>query len=432
MDATPLATFRQATYRSCTRSGAALFELVDALLTHPGARSFVELSEAPSCQRRWCSCYAALQDGQIERVALRRAFAAALPRPGGDERLVLGLDSSPIQRPEAHTAPDRTLVYCPNLPRGARPVRPGWQCSTVVAVPDPVSSWTSVLDNQRIPSTATATPIGHQHLRALLPLLPVRPLLVADGHYGCTAWVAATADLPCDQLLRTRRDRVLYFPAPPPTGKRGAPRKDGPRFQGSDPTTHGTPDGHWAGPDAQGQQVSVTWWGNLHLKACRTGRVTAMRLIRHDARATARAPRESWFWWLGGPLPTAPMLPRYYARRFGVEHGDRFQKQVLLWDAPRVRTPAQFQRWSALVASAHNQLTLARPLVTVTHRPWEATATPATPSQVRRAMPRILAQVGPPARPPPPRGTSPGRRAGSAVRRAQRQPVLRKTAKGHR
>lgn len=432
MDATPLATFRQAVYQSCTRSGDALFELADALLPHPGPRSFVELSEAPSCQRRWCSFYAALQDGQIDRAALRRALAASLPLPAAGARLVLGLDSSPIHRPEAHTAPDRTLVYCPNLPRGARPVRPGWQYSTVVAVPDPVSSWTYVLDNLRIPSTDTATTIGIQQLRALLPLLPVRPLLVADGHYGCTAWVAATADVPCDQRLRTRRDRVLYYPAPPPTGKRGAPKKDGPRFQGSDPTTHGTPDGHWAGLDAQGQRVSVTWWGNLHLKACRAVRVTVIRIIRHDAKATARDPRESWFWWLGGLLPSAPLLPRYYARRFGMEHGYRFQKQVLLWDVPRVRTPEQFQRWSDLVAMAHNQLTLARPLVTVTHRPWEAKTKPATPPQVRRAMPRILAQVGTPARSPQPRGKSPGRRAGTAVRRAQRHPVLRKTAKGRR
>jgi len=432
MDATTLVGFRQATYRSCIRSADALCEVVDALLTHPGARSFVELSEAPSCRRRWCSGYAALQDGQIDRAALRRAFAVALPLPATGERLVLALDSSPIHRPEAHTAPDRTLVYCPNLPRGARPVRPGWQCSTVVAVPDPVSSWVYVLDNQRIPSDETATTLGDQQLRAVLPLLAVRPLLVADGHYGATAWVAATADLACDQLLRTRRDRVLYRPAPPPTGKRGAPRKDGARFQGSDAATHGAPDGHWDGADAQGRPVSVSWWGGLHLKACRAVPIAAIRIVRHDAKATARDPREAWFWWLGGPLPPPEALPRYYARRFSIEHGYKFQKQTLLWEAPRVRTPEQFQRWSDLVAIAHNHLVLARPLATVTHRPWEAKTRPVTPQQVRRAMPRILAQVGTPVRPPRPRGKSPGRPPGVPVKRAQRQPVLRKADKRRR
>jgi hypothetical protein len=429
VDATTLATFRQAVYRSFTRSGDALFELIDALLTHPGARSFVELSEAPSCRRRWCSGYAALQDGRVDRPALRRAFAAALPPPPAGERLVLGLDSSAIHRPAAHTFPDRTLVYCPNLPRGARPVRPGWQFSTVAALPDPVSSWTYVLDNQRIPSAETATTVGDQQLRALLPLLAARPIVVADGHYGCTAWVAAAAALPCDQLLRTRRDRVLYRPAPPRTGRRGAPRKDGPRFQGSDPATHGTPDGHWDGADARGQRVSVTCWGGLHLKACRQAAITAVRIVRQGATGGARDPREAWFWWLGGPLPPLAALPHLSARRFGLEHGYKCDKQHLLWDAPRVRTPAQFERWTDLVAAAHNHLALARPLVAVTHRPWEARAKPATPQQARRAMPRILPRLGTPAAPPRPRGKSPGRAAGTPVKRAARHPVLRKRAK---
>src|SRR5213078_447587 len=108
----------------------------------------------------------------------------------------------------------------------------------VVALPAPVSSWVYVLDNARIPSAETATAIGAAQMRALLPLPAPRPILVADGHYGCAAWVAATAALPRDQLLRTRRDRVLYRPAPPRPGRRGAPRRDGPRFQGSDPATH--------------------------------------------------------------------------------------------------------------------------------------------------------------------------------------------------
>ena len=35
-----------------------------------------------------------------------------------------------------------------------------------------------------------------------------------------------------------------------------------------------------------------------------------------------------------------------YALRFGQEHGYRFDKQGLLWDEPRLRTPEQFERWS--------------------------------------------------------------------------------------
>ncbi len=78
--------------------------------------------------------------------------------------------------------------------------------------------------------------------------------------------MAATAALPCDQLLRAKRTAVLYRPAPPRTGKRGAPKKDGARFQGSDPATHGAPDAEWAGTDDRGQAISVACWANLHLK----------------------------------------------------------------------------------------------------------------------------------------------------------------------
>jgi len=426
MDFTPLPTFRQEAYRCFRRAADALFEVVDALLTEDRARSFVELSQAPSCQRQWPSLYAALSDGRIDRAALRRLFVRTLPRPVAGTRLVLGLDTSPIHRPAAPTLADRTLVYSPNLPAGTTPVRPGWSFSTVAVLPDPPSSWTYVLDNARVPSTATATTVGARQLATLLPLLAERPLLLGDGHYGSAAWVVATARLPCDQLLRTKRDRVLYRPAPPRTGKRGAPKKDGARFKGSDPTTHGSPDAEWAGTDAAGHALTVTAWTGLHLKSCRDVAITVLRVTRAGAAGTARDPHESWFWWLGGDLPPLATVPNLYARRFGLEHGDRFDKQALLWEAPRLRTPARFQRWTDLVALAHNHLVLARPQATVSHRPWEAITRPVTPPQVRRAMGRILVQVGTPARPPRPRGKSPGRAPGTVVPPAPRYPVIRK------
>jgi hypothetical protein len=304
-------------------------------------------------------------------------------------------------------------------------VRPGWQFATVAVLPSPVSSWTYLLDNQRVPSDGTATTVGARQLADLLPLLPERPLLLGDGHYGSAAWVQATAGLPCDQLLRTKRDRVLYRPAPPRTGKRGAPKKDGARFKGSDPTTHGSPTTQWTGTDAAGQAVTVTAWTDLHLKTCREVAIAVLRITRTEATDSPRDPREAWFWWLGGALPPLEALPGLYARRFGPEHGYRFDKQDLLWAAPRLRTPAQFQRWTDLVALAHNHLIVARPWAAITHRPWDAATRPVTPAQVRRSMRRILPQVGTPARAPRPRGKSPGRAPGTVVPPAARHPVIR-------
>jgi len=82
-------------------------------------------------------------------------------------------------------------------------------------------------------------------------------LLLLDRHYRCARWVLATADLAVDQLSRARRDHVLYRPAPPRTGQRGRPVRDGPRFQGSAPTTHGLPAATWSGRDVHNRPLSL-------------------------------------------------------------------------------------------------------------------------------------------------------------------------------
>jgi len=441
---TALSAYRRALYACFTRARDALFDLCDALATDPGARSFVALSQAPCFQRQWPSVYEALEDGRIERSALRALFQDTAPRPAAGTRQVLALDSSPIARPYARTAPDRTLVHVPAagqvLPPHTVPVRPGWAFSTLVVVPPAPSSWTHILDNQRIPSDQTALTVGAAQLAALVPTCTqeeeqeadgaepgVRPLLLADGSYGTAGWVEATADLALDQLVRAASTRVLYRAAPPPTGKAGAPRKDGDRFKGSDPATHGEPDAAWTGLDARGQEVTVRCWGGLHRKECRHIPITAVCLTRPAATNAKGDLRETWFWWLGGrPLPPLADLARLYPRRFSIEHGYRFDKQDLLWTAPHVRTPAQMERWTDVVAAVHNEIGLARAQAQAQRLPWENPRRPLSPRQVRRVLARIIALEGTPAAPPRPRGKSPGRAGGAVVRRAPRHPVIRK------
>jgi hypothetical protein len=238
--------------------------------------------------------------------------------------------------------------------------------------------------------------------------------------------VRETALLKLDQLIRARRDQVLYRSPPPRSGKRGAPAKDGPRFKGSEPTTHGEPDADWVGQDAHGQPVQVTCWSEMHLRKVRTVSITVVRIVRARARGSKREPREAWFWWVGGALPELAELAGLYPRRYGQEHGYRFDKQDLLWADVRVRTPEQMERWSDVVAIVHNQLVLAAPRVEVERRPWESRVRKASPRQVRRAMGRVIAQVGTPARAPQRRGKAPGRAKGAVVKRAERHAVVRK------
>ena len=97
MDYTILEVYRHNLYHTCFRRAAdALFDVCDALLTDVVARSFVELSQAPSFRRAWPSLYEALEDGQIDRTALIRLFIDMLPLRLVGTRLVLGLDTEPF------------------------------------------------------------------------------------------------------------------------------------------------------------------------------------------------------------------------------------------------------------------------------------------------------------------------------------------------
>jgi hypothetical protein len=173
--------------------------------------------------------------------------------------------------------------------------------------------------------------------------------------------------------------------------------------------------------------VRVSVWDDLHLRKARAVSITAVRIVRAHARDTKRDPRESWFWWLGDALPPLAELATVYPRRFGQEHGYRFDKQDLLWATVRVRTPMQMERWTDVVAAVHNQLVLAREQAEAVRRPWEGNTRAATPRQVRRAMGRIIAQLGTPARRPQPRGKAPGRAAGAVIKQAERYAVIRKS-----
>ncbi|MDQ3921695.1 MAG: hypothetical protein M3248_05005 [Actinomycetota bacterium] len=73
--------------------------------------------------------------------------------------------------------------------------------------------------------------------------------------------------------------------------------------------------------------------------------VEVERLPRGERR---RKPRVMWLWWHApeGIAPDLQLIWRAYARRFEVEHTFRFLKQTLGWSTPRVRHPAQADRWT--------------------------------------------------------------------------------------
>jgi len=420
---------RQQIYRCFERSQDALFNLSDALVSESQARSLPELSLSVFFERRWPSVYEALQDGRINVERLREVFVQALlENKPTDEPIWLGIDSSSMQRLEAESSRDRGMIYMSNMPHATKPVSVGWQFSTLMLLPEQPSSWVGILEQRRIGSDQTAIEVGIEQLRAVLPQMRRRlVILLADRWYATASFVHACHELGCQALIRLKRNRKLYRAAPPRKEKqRGAPCKHGPLFQGSRPETYGPATAEWEGVDEHGKRVVVSCWKGLHFREASLVEVSVIRVQREAARDTKRDPRESWFIWTGQEdIPLEQVRP-WYRKRFSQEHGYRFLKQDLLWTQAHLRTPEQVERWSWIVACACNQLLLAKTLGQAALRPWESTQRAVTPRQVRRVMPSILLQVGTPAPRPKPRGKSSGWPKGRVRTPAPRFPVVRK------
>lgn len=417
---------RHQVYQCYERSADALFELGDALSSEATARSLPELSLSPWFRRTWASVYEALSDGQIDELRWMSVWTTAL-LADHDGSVWISIDSTAIARPEAATSADRGMIYVPNLPHATKPVSVGWQFSTVMLLPDQPSSWGAILSQRRIASCQTAITVGIAQLEALRLQLPSSARLLADRWYATGPFLQACQRLQMPSLLRLKRNRKLYRPAPPhPPGKRGRPRKDGDLFQGSCPETWGEPDTCWKGTDGRGKPLSVQAWNHLHVQQAREVAVTVFRVLREGASDSKRDPRESWFVWVGEQNLPLDEVAESYRRRFSHEHSYRFLKQDLLWTKVHVRTPEQFECWSLVVATAMNQLVLARSLGQASYRPWERRRERVTPRQVRRVMADILPQVGTPAGVPKPRGKSPGRPIGTTVDQPARFDVVRK------
>lgn len=424
-----LRPFRHDVSECFQRSRDALFNTVDALMAETQAKSFPEVSQSLWFERKWPGLYEAFEDRRIDEKRLREIFAHYLPKPDPGKRLWIGIDASSIARPDAITSGDRTAQHVHNLPECKPPITFGWQFSTAVALSDPASSWTYILDQQRVASQTTAIEVAEVQLRRLVPHLPKNALVVLDRGYDANwLWCRCSA-LDIGVLGRLKSNRWLYRPAPAPTGKKGSPRKDGAKLQPNDPTTHGEPDGTWKGTDAKGRPVEATSWKHMHIKQARWLEVTVLQVVRPHATNKERDPRVSWFVWIGDQEADVLQIALGYVLRFGQEHGYRFDKQALLWETPRLRTPEQFERWSPIVAIAHNHPVLARDLVEAEVRPWENKQRKPTPQQVRRGIDKLLPRLGTPARSPHPRGKSKGRSKGAKVKKAERFAVIRKTPK---
>ncbi len=197
MNCNTLKQVRQELYASLERRADALFDLIDALLCESQAKSLAELSLSPQFRRTWTNVYKALQDGKIQvekiRAILVEALLAGKPE---NEPVWIAVDRSNFPRPDAKTSEDRTIIHLSNVPLVKTPIGVGWTFSSIVLIPEQTSSWTPILDQQRITSEQTAIGVAIDQLKALKPLFGTRRIiLLADRWYATPEFLRACYDL---------------------------------------------------------------------------------------------------------------------------------------------------------------------------------------------------------------------------------------------
>jgi hypothetical protein len=421
-----LQQFRQAIYECVfTRARDALFELLDALLVHPGVSSFAELCLAAVFRRQWPSLYAALRDGQLDLDVLERFLAAQVPDAGV---AVYALDTTLWPHPQAKTLGDRQLYP---VHGSGREIVAGHAYSLLSWAAERGTSWALPVSTRRLLPTQTAVAVGVEQVKRLCEVRrEVAPgsqtVIAADGSYGNHRFLGPLKGQPCIVVARLRRDRVL-FRAPEPYRGRGRPPRHGPRFAFKEPATWGEPDECVEGEDAQWGCVRLRRWNGLH---AREDAETAFDVVQIEShREREHPPGPLWVACLGGAEATVEAIWHWYDHRWPIEPAMRFRKEQLHWTRPRFQEEERCDRWTTLVTLAQWELYLARDLVADRPLPWQASQGKKTPGRVRAGVAAVFLGIGTPAVTPQTRGKSPGWPPGRPRERPERHAVIRKSPK---
>lgn len=428
-----LSAFR-AELRTClSRRGDALFELADAMLCTSGpVRSPVELSLEPEFNRQHSSVYDALHHGSVAADRLRRALVARTAAAREGEPLMFAIDTTPLARPDARFADQRTMV----MVRGKGPdvFLPGWNFSVLAGIGWGASSWVDPIEARRLRPTEHHTEVALAQVRALLTDLRATgrwspgdplPLVVFDAGNQGTDLAAELDGLPVQVLVRLRSNRIFHAePAVRERGDRGRPRRHGAQFSLADPTTHQDPDTEQAFDSERYGRVRVRSWRGMHQALSRQGwwsdfpldkdlpivRGTLVQVIVERLPHGKGRHADLWLWHAGPVLTDPALLAKAYFRRFDQEHFHRFAKAHLGLGAAHLGSAEAVDRWIALVIASYAQLRLARHLVDDLRRPWHPRPAPGailSPYRVRLGFRRLRAKL--PALTQPPKLIRPGR-----------------------
>jgi hypothetical protein len=435
-----LSRFRHEFYQCLAARADTLFELTDAVLCiDRPVTSLAELSLAAEHRRGHGALYDSVNQGRIDIGRFRNVVARQQIPRCDDGRIALAIDVSNWLRPDAATSPDRLFCHTYGRGKGQAQMIPGWPYSFVVALEPGRTSWTAILDAQRLGPDDEDTAVAAAQLRVVVEGLIAAGhwtdgdpeiWIVGDTGYDGPRLAFLLADLPVRLLVRVRSDRVMAFPAAPRrAGAVGRSARHGAEFTFKDSRT-------W--PEAAHRTTTQTTrygtaracsWDRLHPKLTHRGTwadhdgdvpiIEGMVIrLQVDRLPGDGTPKPLWLWFSDTAVQAAGVdrLWQIFLRRFDLEHTFRFLKQTLGWTKPRLRAPSAADRWTWLIIAVHTQLRLARHLTEDLRRPWEKAITKPgrlTPARVRRGFRDIRPTTALPASAPKPSRPGPGRPAGS-------------------
>jgi hypothetical protein len=407
MQLNKLIEFRQQIYdHALTKARDAQFELIDAVLSNRRITSFPELTLAAVHRRQWHSAYAALENGKQDVDWLHNYLCEQVP----DEAVnAFAIDSSVWCHPRARTLEDLLYEYSPTRSIKTSIVQ-GHPYSMLAWVPEAGRSWALPVNSERITAEMDAVATG---VAQIIWLCEQRSactgvdIIIGDGRYGNHRFLGGLRQADCAVLVRLRRDRVLYGPAPPYRG-RGRPPIHGQRFAFKDPDT-------WHEPVAAVELETDNWgqvrlrrWDDLHAKQDANTVFSVLCCEVHRERE--HAPKALWLAYQPAPQRDLDLetVWRCFPKRWPIEPAFRFRKERLHWTKPQLQQTQRCDRWTTLIDITQWMLYLGRDLVQDCRLPWQKPLKVLTPGRILQSFQMLFAQIGSPTRPVKMRGKSPG------------------------
>ena len=432
--------FRADVYSTFQRRADAVFELIDALASDTQARSPAELSLSPFFRRQYASLYDGLNAWQYDAATLEEVMLQTLPEPKAGGFRLWALDETPRRRQYAPTSADCGYVHAPNPVGRNKPITIGYNYSALTHIDlQGPSTWALPWALDRTPTAWTGVEIGLEQIIRLARSDDHWHVVTADSRYGTPLYIAGLYQCPnVTGVTRLRSRRNLYH-KPPPYGGIGRPRVHGDVFKVHKPETWSKPDEQreHTEQDAKGRvlRVVIETWQEMHFQEAPHCPFTLVKVTTYKADGKPRFKKPLWLIIHGQRVLPAEQARSTYLRRPTIEHFNRFVKQNLLFEASQMGSVEQEERWSKVVGLAYWNLYVSRNLVERSVRPWERykpvppARHPASPSQARRGMARLLPKLGTPARAPQTRGKSSGRAKGYQPPPRKRYKVVHKGKK---